>query len=112
MAGRAAPRLALAALVSGALAGPAAAGSLALDEALARARAASPALRAAAADLEAAQGRLRQARLLPANPVLSGDLARHTEPHLPSDIDAASSSSRRSRWAASAGSASRPPSTT
>src|SRR5919197_5557575 len=87
MAGRAAPRLALAALVSGALAGPAAAGSLALDEALARARAASPALRAAAADLEAAQGRLRQARLLPANPVLSGDLARHTEPHLPSDID-------------------------
>ena len=54
--------------------------ALRLADALARARAASPALRAAAADLDAARGRLRQARLIPANPVLTGDLARHTAP--------------------------------
>ena len=59
---------------------PAAAGDLTLAAALARARAANPGLVAAAADLEAARGRLAQARLLPANPVLSGDIARHTEP--------------------------------
>jgi cobalt-zinc-cadmium efflux system outer membrane protein len=53
---------------------------LTLEEALARARTASPALRAAAADLEAARGRLAQAHLLPANPVLSAELARHTAP--------------------------------
>src|SRR5439155_920855 len=58
----------------------AAAGPLALDEALARARAAGPTLRIAAAELEAARGRLRQARLVQANPVLSADLARHTAP--------------------------------
>src|SRR5206468_1999277 len=67
-------------LLSAALGGSAAAGPLALDEALARARAASPALRVAAAELEAAHGRLRQARLVQANPVLSADLARHTAP--------------------------------
>src|SRR5206468_54013 len=67
-------------LLSAALRGSAAAGPLALDEALARARAASPALRVAAAELEAAHGRLRQARLVQANPVLSADLARHTAP--------------------------------
>src|SRR5205807_2233583 len=50
-------------------------------------RAASPALRVAAAQLEAAQGRLRQARLIQTNPVLSADLARHTEPGLPDDKD-------------------------
>ena len=54
--------------------------ALRLADALVRARAASPALRAAAADLDAARGRLRQARLIPANPVLTGDLARHTAP--------------------------------
>src|SRR5438093_10022878 len=53
---------------------------LQLEEALARARAASPLVRAAAADVAAARGRLTQARLLPTNPVLSGELARHTEP--------------------------------
>jgi len=53
---------------------------LSLEEALARARIASPALRAAEADLDAARGRLAQARLFPANPVLSGELARHTAP--------------------------------
>ena len=37
-------------------------------------------MRAAAADVAAARGRLTQARLLPTNPVLSGELARHTEP--------------------------------
>jgi len=65
----------------------AAAGPLGLDETLARARAASPALRAAAAELDAAQGRLRQARLVQANPILSADLARHTEPGLPDAKD-------------------------
>ena len=58
----------------------AAADLLSLEEALARARIASPALRAAGADLDAARGRLAQARLFPANPVLSGELARHTGP--------------------------------
>src|SRR5438093_730434 len=33
-----------------------------------------------AAELEAAHGRLRQARLVQANPILSADLARHTAP--------------------------------
>src|SRR5207249_2997015 len=46
------------------------------------ARAAGPALRAGAAELDAARGRLRQARLVQANPILSADLARHTEPGL------------------------------
>ena len=58
----------------------AAADLLSLEEALARARIASPALRAAEADLDAARGRLAQARLFPANPVLSAELARHTAP--------------------------------
>src|SRR5438876_10749278 len=53
---------------------------LQLEEALARARGASPLVRAAAADVAAARGRLAQARLFPANPVLSADLARHTDP--------------------------------
>src|SRR5206468_5951524 len=67
-------------LLSAALRGSAAAGPLALDEALARARAASPALRVAAAEREAAHARLRRARRAQANPVLSADLARHTAP--------------------------------
>ena len=53
---------------------------LQLEEALARARGVSPLVRAAAADVAAARGRLAQARLFPANPVLSADLARHTDP--------------------------------
>ncbi|HZP43910.1 MAG TPA: TolC family protein [Candidatus Binatia bacterium] len=72
-------RLALALLVVGGAgnAGRVLAADLRLDEALARAHAASPVLRAAEADLAAAQARLRQARLIPANPTLSGDVARH-----------------------------------
>src|SRR5437763_1658793 len=53
---------------------------LRLADALVRAQAASPVVQAAAADLDAARGRLRQARLIPANPVLSADLARHSAP--------------------------------
>ena len=87
MARRAARAALVTVLLSTALRGSAAAGPLALDEALERARAASPALRVAAAQLEAAQGRLRQARLIQTNPVLSADLARHTEPGLPDDKD-------------------------
>src|SRR5207244_3700227 len=87
MARRAARGALVPVLLSTALGGSAAAGPLALDEALARARAASPALRVAATELEAAQGRLRQARLLQANPILSADLARHTEPGLPDAKD-------------------------
>ena len=56
------------------------AAGLRLADVLERARAASPAVQATAADLDAARGRLRQARLFPANPVLSADLARHTAP--------------------------------
>ena len=56
------------------------ASALRLADALARARAASPVVQSAATDVDAARGRLRQARLLPANPVLSADLARHTAP--------------------------------
>src|SRR5439155_543498 len=56
------------------------ASGLRLADALARARAASPVVQSAAADVDVARGRLRQARLLPANPVLSADLARHTAP--------------------------------
>ncbi|HYV58135.1 MAG TPA: TolC family protein [Candidatus Nitrosopolaris sp.] len=51
-----------------------------LEGALARARSGSPVLRAAASEVEAARGRLSQARLFPSNPVLSGDAARHTGP--------------------------------
>ncbi len=80
MARRAARGALVPVLLGTALGGSAAAGPLALDEALERARAASPALRVAAAELEAAHGRLRQARLVQANPVLSADLARHTAP--------------------------------
>jgi outer membrane protein TolC len=58
----------------------AAATSLTLDDALARARTAHPAVRAAAADVDAARARLAQAGVLPANPVVSVDLARHSEP--------------------------------
>src|SRR6185369_4727179 len=56
------------------------AAELTLDAALARARAANATLVAAAAELDAARGRRVQAGLLPANPVLSGDMARHTDP--------------------------------
>ncbi|HLY37883.1 MAG TPA: TolC family protein [Candidatus Binatia bacterium] len=52
---------------------------LRLDEAIERARNASPDLRAAAVDLEGARARLGRAQLPAANPVLSGDIARHTE---------------------------------
>jgi cobalt-zinc-cadmium efflux system outer membrane protein len=58
----------------------AAAGPLGVEEALTRARQENAQLRAAAADLEAARGRLRQARLIQSNPVVSADLARHTAP--------------------------------
>ena len=64
----------------GILAAPAAAGSLRLADAIGRARAANAELRAAAADLEAARGRLRQAGLVPANPVLGSELSRHRKP--------------------------------
>ncbi len=53
------------------------AADLRLDDALARARTVSPAVRAAEAGVAAARGRLRQARLFPSNPVVSADLARH-----------------------------------
>ncbi len=82
MARRAARGALVAVLSSTVLCGLATAEPLALDEALARARTASPTLRAAAAELEAAQGRLRQARLVQANPIVSADLSRHTEPGL------------------------------
>jgi len=52
---------------------------LRLDQALALARTSHPSLRAASADVEAARARLAQVELLPANPVLSGEVARHTE---------------------------------
>ena len=55
------------------------------DQALELARASHPSLRAASADVDAARARIVQAGLPPANPVLSGELARHTEsgdPHL------------------------------
>jgi cobalt-zinc-cadmium efflux system outer membrane protein len=58
---------------------------LRLDQALELARAGHPSLRAASADVDAARARLLQAGLPLANPVLSGELARHTEsgnPHL------------------------------
>jgi len=59
---------------------PALPAEIRLDEALARARESSPVLRAATADVQAVRGRLRQARLIPTNPIISGDLARHTGP--------------------------------
>jgi cobalt-zinc-cadmium efflux system outer membrane protein len=62
---------------------------LGLEAALGRARAANPALRAAAAGVDAARGRLGQAGLWPANPVLSGALARAKEPgveHLDGEV--------------------------
>jgi cobalt-zinc-cadmium efflux system outer membrane protein len=49
-----------------------------LPAALAFARTHNPALRGAAADIDAARGRRRQAGLLPYNPVVSGEGARHT----------------------------------
>ncbi len=52
--------------------------ALTLDEALERARTQSPLLRAAGAEVDAAKGRLMQAGTIPANPVLKGDLARHS----------------------------------
>ena len=58
---------------------PGGAADLALEDALARARAESPLVRAAVAELEAARARRAQARLPPANPVLSAELARHSE---------------------------------
>jgi cobalt-zinc-cadmium efflux system outer membrane protein len=58
----------------------AAGGPLRIDDALTRARTASPLLRAAAAEIDAARARLVQARVLAANPVVSVDLARHTAP--------------------------------
>jgi cobalt-zinc-cadmium efflux system outer membrane protein len=51
-----------------------------LADALARARQASPSVRIAAADLEAARGRQVQAGLLAANPIVAGDAARHSQP--------------------------------
>src|SRR5262245_27462862 len=77
----------LAVAVGVSLAVPATAAPLDLEEALARARAANPALRAAAAQVEAARGRRTQAGLLVANPVLSGELARHTGPGEDAQLD-------------------------
>src|SRR5690349_11219476 len=59
---------------------PAAADPLSLAAALERARTGSPVLRVAEAEVAGARGRLRQARLIQANPVVSADLARHTAP--------------------------------
>ncbi len=53
---------------------------LTLEGALARARAQNQTLRAAVAELDAARGRLMQAGLVPANPVIAGDVARHNAP--------------------------------
>jgi cobalt-zinc-cadmium efflux system outer membrane protein len=58
----------------------AAADGVSLSEALARAEAMHPVLRAAAAEVDAARGRLRQAGLYPANPVIAVDVARHVAP--------------------------------
>jgi outer membrane protein, heavy metal efflux system len=75
------------ALVPLASVGDAVGADLRLADVLARAREANPAVRAAVADVAAARGRLTQARLLPSNPILSGDLARHSEPGQPTEID-------------------------
>jgi outer membrane protein, heavy metal efflux system len=53
---------------------------LTLEQALARGNAQSPLLRSAAADLEAARGRLLQAGVIPANPILSAEGARRSVP--------------------------------
>jgi cobalt-zinc-cadmium efflux system outer membrane protein len=67
---------------------PARSADLHLEQALARARESSPIVRAGAAELAAARGRLSQARVpFTANPVLSGDLARHTGPGGEEQID-------------------------
>ncbi len=59
---------------------PARAQPLDLGEALERARTQNLTLRAARAELDAARGRFSQAGLWPANPIISGQLARHTGP--------------------------------
>lgn len=51
-----------------------------LDQALARARFGHPALRGASAELAATRARLEQAGLPVSNPLVSGELARHTAP--------------------------------
>jgi cobalt-zinc-cadmium efflux system outer membrane protein len=63
------------------------AGALTLADALGRARAANPQLAGAQADLAAARGRAMQAGVLAPNPVLSGDVARHSSPDLGVRID-------------------------
>jgi cobalt-zinc-cadmium efflux system outer membrane protein len=68
------------ALAAALIAGRAAAEVLRLDDALAAARRNHPALRAAAADVEAALGRLRQAGVVPANPVVATDVASRRSP--------------------------------
>jgi len=75
------------ALTLGGSAGAGAAGPLRLEDALTRAHDGNPTLHAAAADVAAARARLRQARLLPANPVLSAEVARHTGPGSEEQID-------------------------
>ncbi len=52
---------------------------LTLEDALAQARAQSPALRTATADITAARGRLTRAGAYP-NPIIAGELARHAVP--------------------------------
>lgn len=56
----------------------ASAGALTLADVLARVRAANPQVIAARADVAAANGRATQAGVLVPNPVVSGDLARHS----------------------------------
>ncbi|MFN8543586.1 MAG: TolC family protein [Candidatus Binatia bacterium] len=83
-----------AAMFAVAVARGAGAETLTLAGALARARADHPTVRAAAADVEAARGRLVQAGIIPANPVVSADLSRHansnpTEVNLDRGVDVA-----------------------
>ncbi len=65
------------------LAAPARGLVLRLDDALELARVRNPALRVAAADVDAARGRHRQAELWPTNPVLSLEGAAHTVGDVP-----------------------------
>ena len=61
--------------------------ALSLDEALARALVASPELRVAAAEVEAARGRDQQASLYVANPVITAEVAQHTAPGDEEQVD-------------------------
>ncbi|HZR82692.1 MAG TPA: TolC family protein [Candidatus Binatia bacterium] len=65
----------------------AAASDLRLEEALERALGASPEIRAAQADVDAARGRAQQAGLYVANPVLTAEAAHHGAPGGEEQID-------------------------